>query len=380
LTAERSKLSHVGPDTDLILEIIDMKKTLLAAAALVAVSGSALAQSSLTIYGVVDASLESVKAADKSVTRVSSDNYATSRLGFKGTEDLGGGLKAIFALETAVKADTGENGGKLRFWDRAAWVGLAGGFGDLRLGRIDSSIGALAGNTAILGAQGYDDFKIAKTVAGDKYRRLDNAITYTLPTLVAGLTAQFQYSLAGAGETTGKYDNAVLGAETAGVDTGKVFGVSAQYVAGPYAAGAGYLEAKANTNGSVKDSAALAFASYDFGPAKLTGYYDVDSASSTKNQQRKKEILGVKVGVPFSASFSLTAGLSKVRNATGSSAKDDATIVAVKGVYTLSKRTAVYGLLTNVDNEALSNLAVAGATGANDKASYGIAVGVRHAF
>jgi GBP family porin len=374
LAAARSKFSHVGPDTDLILENSVMKKTLLAAAALVAVSGSALAQSSLTIYGVVDASLESVKLNDKSLTRVSSDNYATSRLGFKGTEDLGGGLKAIFALETAVKADTGANGGgTARFWDRAAWVGLAGGFGDLRLGRIDSSIGALAGNTAILGAQGYDDLRIANTWAANKYRRLDNAITYTLPTLVSGLTAQFQYSLASG-------TSSAVGTETANVDTGKTFGLSVQYVAGPYAAGAGYLEAKADATGSYKDSAALAYASYDFGMLKLTGYYDVDSRSTLA---KRKEVLGLKVAVPFSPAFSLTAGVSQVRNAANSAGKDDATIVALKGVYTLSKRTAVYGLLTNVDNEAGSALNVGGtnATGAAiGKNSYGLAFGVRHAF
>jgi GBP family porin len=139
-----------------------MKKTLLALAA-IAASSAAFAQSSVTLYGVVDASLESVKG-DDTVTRVSSDNLASSRLGFKGTEDLGNGLKANFVLESNMKMDTGANGGgSTRFFDRAAWVGVAGGFGELRLGRQDTSIGLLAGNSSILGAQGYDDLKIAKT-------------------------------------------------------------------------------------------------------------------------------------------------------------------------------------------------------------------------
>ncbi|MFZ2298458.1 MAG: porin, partial [Aquabacterium sp.] len=95
-----------------------MKKTLLALAA-IAASSAAFAQSSVSVYGVVDASVESVKG-DDTVTRVSSDNLASSRLGFKGAEDLGGGLKANFVLEAALAVDTGET--KTRFFDRAAWV------------------------------------------------------------------------------------------------------------------------------------------------------------------------------------------------------------------------------------------------------------------
>lgn len=351
-----------------------MKKTLLAVAALVAVSGSAFAQSSLTIYGVLDASLENVKAPGaEAVTAVSSDNYATSRLGFKGIEDLGGGLKAMFALEHNVKVDTGAQGNGPRFWDRAAWVGLAGDFGDLRLGRIDSSIGLLAGNTSILGAQNYDDFRIAGTYAGVKYRRLDNAITYSLPTLLQGFTAQVQYSLASG-------TSAAVGTETANVDTGKTWSLNVSYTGGPLSGGAAYIRSEANAGGTFQDSAALAFLAYDFGGAKLTGYYNVDSRSGAAE---KKELLGVKVGVPISTDFSLTAGLSRVKNSSKLASDDDATILALKGVYNLSKRTAVYGLVTAIKNDDFASLAVNAnaptGTGLGQN-SRGVAIGVRHAF
>ena len=233
-----------------------MNKTLLAIAALAATTG-AFAQSSVTMYGVVDASLENVKGTT-SVTRVSSSNLASSRLGFKGTEDMGDGLKAKFALETAISADTGANGGgTTRFFDRAAWVGLQGGFGELRLGRIDSSIGALAGDTAVLGAQAYDDFKIAGTRAGYTYRRVDNAITYLLPSFMPGLTAQLQYSAAMGLSSS----PAAAGAET--VDgtgaNGKGYGLSVKYVAGPFSAGLGYLAAKDET-ATAKANATLVYA------------------------------------------------------------------------------------------------------------------------
>lgn len=157
-----------------------MKKTLLALAA-IAASSASFAQSSVTLYGVVDASLESVKG-EKTVTRVTSGNLATSRLGFKGTEDLGSGMKATFNLEAPVTVDTGAAGST--FWDRQAWVGVGGGFGELRLGRTDSPIGDIAGN--VLSAQAYDDLKLLGTRGGDSYRRVSNAVTYLLPTLVFG--------------------------------------------------------------------------------------------------------------------------------------------------------------------------------------------------
>jgi predicted porin len=298
------------------------------------------------------------------VTRLSSDNYASSRLGFRGVEDLGGGLKAKFVLEHNVKVDTGAQG-NTRFWDRAAWVGLEGAYGELRLGRIDSSIGLLAGNSAILGAQAYDDLKIAKTFAGDTYRRVDNGITYVLPKLADGLSAQIQY-------TTAAGSSSVLGEEVADVDTGKAFGLNVQYVAGPFGAGLGYISAAIDNDND--DQGVLAYASYDFGVAKLTGYYNQDDRD-TKDDARS--LYGIKVGIPFSADFSLTAGVSKVSNV--NFVKDaDATIIAIKGVYNLSKRTALYGLLTTVDNDEGSSLGLA--TTASGKSSHGVAFGIRHAF
>ncbi len=340
-----------------------MKKTLVAVAALVAATGS-FAQSSVTLYGVADASLEVVKGT-KSLTRVASDNLATSRLGFKGVEDLGGGLKANFVLETAVKVDTGANGGgTTRFFDRAAWVGLSSGFGDLRVGRQDSSIGALAGNTAVLGAQAYDDFKIAGTFSGDKYRRLDNGITYVAPTFVPGLSTQVQYStqVNGAEDTTGN---------------GKGYGLSAQYAAGPFGASLGYISVK--TASGVKDNGLLVSGSYDFGAAKLVAYFEQDKTSKAAETTK---LYGAKVVVPVATNFSLSAGLSKAKNVVKTNANDDdnATILAVKAVYDLSKRTSVYGLFTNVDNAKASTLGVAGVTTAAGKDSRGLAFGIKHAF
>lgn len=363
-----------------------MKKTLLAIAALAATS-SVFAQSSVTMYGVVDVSLENVKGTS-SVTRVASSNLASSRLGFKGTEDLGTGLKAKFVLETAVTADTGANGGgTARFFDRAAWLGLQAGFGELRLGRIDSSIGALAGDSNILGAQAYDDFKIVGTRAGDKYRRVDNAITYLLPTFMPGLTAQLQYSTAANGNAAtttstvnaGDLSTSVAGNEVSGSNAGEAYGLNVQYVAGPFSAGLGYLAAKDEqsvTAGDQKASAALAYAGYDFGAVKLTGYYNAETALFAGNE--RVSLYGLKVAVPVNADFMLTAALSQAKNVSASTTGDTADFLTFKGVYSLSKRTALYGLLTVVNNG--TNTALGLTTVAADKQSRGLAFGIRHAF
>lgn len=357
-----------------------MKKSLLAIAALAATTG-AFAQSSVTLYGVADVSLEYVKGTN-GVTRVSSDNLATSRIGFKGSEDLGGNLRANFALESAVKFDTGANGGGTsRFFDRAAWVGLQGGFGELRLGRIDSSIGLLAGDTKILGAQAYDDFKIARTRAGDSYRRLDNAITYLLPNFLSGLTAQLQYS------TAGNYNTPVANAEASSTtDAGESYGLNIKYAAGPFSAGIGYLSAKDETgliavNTGDKANATLVYLGYDFGVLKLTGYYDAESQVFGAD---RLTLAGIRVGVPITPNFSVQFSLSEaanVANTVTNSDHDDATIAAIKAVYNLSKRTSVYGIGTNVHNESLSNLTISGGPAvAAGKSSYGVAFGIAHAF
>jgi GBP family porin len=347
-----------------------MKKTLLALAA-IAASSAAMAQSSVTLYGVVDASVENVKG-DKAVTRVSSDNLSSSRFGLKGTEDIGGGLKGLFVLESGLKVDTGASNNTARFFDRSAWLGLSGSFGEVRLGRIDTPIGDIAGN--VLSAQAYDDLKIVPTRSGNGFRRTDNSVTYIVPAVVPGLTATLQYITANG--TTG-----TAGAETAGSSFGKGFGLSAKYASGPISAGLGYQRVTddAAAAGNQNANATLVYAGYDLGVAKVTGYYDTETDPNNA-KGRRLSVLGAKVAVPVSPEFTAIIGASTARNVAGSkTVNDNVEIVTIKGVYTLSKRTSLYGMFTNVNNNDGSKLGVLAPTVA-DKTSRGIAVGVRHAF
>src|SRR5881396_2956153 len=111
-----------------------MKKSLLALAVLGAFAGAASAQSSVTLFGTLDVNGKYVKNAGSAKRlSLSQDGINSSQLGFQGTEDLGGGLKANFLLLAGVNADTGS--ANSQFWNRSAYVGLSGNFGAVRLGR-----------------------------------------------------------------------------------------------------------------------------------------------------------------------------------------------------------------------------------------------------
>ncbi len=374
-----------------------MKKTLLALAA-IAASSAAMAQSTVTLYGVLDASVESVKG-DKTVTRLSSGNLATSRLGVKGTEDLGDGLAAKFNLESGLFVDTGAQNQTSRFWSRQAWVGLSSKTGgELRLGRTLSPIGDVA--VGLGEAQPYDELKVSGARAVGAYQYVDNAVTYLLPVFVPGLSAQLQYSTA---TGSSKIDTAgTPGAEAAGSSLGKGFGLNVRYAAGPLSAGLAYQYLKDEytataTDSGTKANATLLYVGYDLGVAKVTGYYDAETNLAINNpatsvNTRRSTVTGIKTAVPVSPEFTVVAAVAEARNlkgtVTGGANGDNAQIVSLKGLYTLSKRTTVYGLVTNVNNGSAVNKSVdnskpnnvAALAVTNGKTDHGIAVGVSHAF
>src|SRR5687768_18396130 len=110
-----------------------MKKSLLALAVLGVFAGAASAQSSVTLFGVVDANAKAVKNGSTTTKQLGTDGLASSRLGFRGVEDLGGGMSAGFWIEGGLQPDTGNAGGMN--WQRRSTVSLMGGFGEVRLGR-----------------------------------------------------------------------------------------------------------------------------------------------------------------------------------------------------------------------------------------------------
>ncbi len=157
-----------------------MNKSLVSIAVL-AFAGAASAQSSVSLYGRIDASLASQKTEVGGVTTVDngpqirSGAHTGSRFGLKGTEDLGGGLKANFQLEQGFNVDDGTPSSARQF-HRQAWVGLSGGFGSLQLGRQYSTIYNLYSEHDVLVYSGYSAMVYAfNSGAYADSSRIDNA-------------------------------------------------------------------------------------------------------------------------------------------------------------------------------------------------------------
>jgi predicted porin len=336
------------------------------------------AHAQVSLYGLLDLSAEHISGEGFSLSRVSSSNLSTSRLGLRAEEALGGGLKVRATLETAISADTGANsGGSARFFDRHAHVGLIGGWGELRLGRTDTPLGVAAD---LAGTQAFDDLTIVGARGATRYRRTDNSITYLLPTVITGLSGQVQYSLASSGfGGSGLADNRVTGDEAIG---GKAWGFNLVYAAGPFQAAIGHLHARDENilaAGRQGASATMVLASYDFGPIKITGYANDETNASVIRGADHLRTLGAKLAVPVGQDLVLTAGASRTRGTTDARGDEDrVTIFSLKGVYTLSRRTSLYGWLVSVDNEDAANKGVI-APGAG-QSGRGLAFGVRHLF
>ncbi|WP_302172679.1 porin [uncultured Hydrogenophaga sp.] len=352
-----------------------MKKSLIALAVLAA-SGAAMAQSSVSVYGLVDVWVGNEKSSTQAGSAGSfgkmggNEGFATSRLGFKGTEDLGGGLKANFQIETSIRADQPQPSS---LGDRQAWVGLSGGFGEVQLGRVWTPYDdtrALINDTfnanfaaSFLNWEGYFD-------------RTSNGIRYNTPSF-SGFSAAGAYAF---GED-----------KTATAKASSLTSVSLNYANGPIAAGlayqvekdgagAGTIYADASSLSALlagvtdtKRTYTLINGSYDLGVAKLlAGYNTVKATSSTAVGEATADEWNVGVEVPFGANLSAALGYAKsqveLNNADNNETKGFS--LAVK--YALSKRTFTYVGATSTKQTFTGN--------ANFNKTTQYFAGVSHAF
>jgi predicted porin len=318
---------------------------LVGALAALGMASAAQAQSSVQAYGLLDVSAGQFQAAggakDKSVQ---SGEMSTSYLGFKGSEDLGGGLSAKFAIESFLRADSGSaarfNGDA--FWARAANAGLAGSFGTVLLGR---NTPALFVSTLLFNAFG-DSFGFSPSirhyytsgtmsVSGDS--GWNQSVSYLSPNF-GGLSGQVQ--VAGNDATNGR----------------KVGG-NVLYFGGAFSGTVAYQKVKA-ASANATTTWQLGGA-YDFGAAKLFAQYG-KITNDTLNVSNKLADAGVSVPVgkgKVLLQFGQDKANSGVKRTTVSGGYD----------YTLSKRADLYGV---VMNDKLTN-----ATTGNS-----FALGIRHKF
>lgn len=326
------------------------------AAALAASACSAWAQSSVTLYGIVDAAVERASnGAGVSVTRLVSGQGSASRLGFRGTEDLGGGLRAIFNLEAAINVDSGSGsgvGGGLMF-NRQSWVGLGGSWGQVTLGRQFRPEAR-----AVFGMDPFDAGSVASppnTYANTVFRS-DNAIVYETPRM-AGFVGRVMYAFGErAGGVSGALDD---------------IGASLQYYNGPLYLAYGYDSLRNATATDRRKWNSLG-GSYDFGVAKLYGAYRTRE-EGVANLDEANYWIGV--GVPIGA-LTLQATVGGVNDKTA--LNRDAKGYSFGAEYLLSKRTDVYMRYAKLRNENGATFGLD--NGVNGPSPKSLVAGIRHRF
>lgn len=322
-----------------------MKTPLIALAVLGTFAGAASAQSSVSIYGIADVWVGGVDtgAAGGSMTVQQSGGLSVSRLGFKGSEDLGGGLSAIFGLEAALSVDDGTAGGMS--FNRQSFVGFEGGFGQLIAGKVwtafeDVSAAAFSGFDSPTFTPEYAIFGSALYAANP-----DNGFKYTTPDF-GGFGGAISYALK----------------ENTGV---KTTAFHLKYADGPLYVGGAYQE-EADSLAATKAKFTRLGASYDFGVAKLLGTYGQVKLTGGG----KVSDYAVGVDVPVGGAVLIGAGYARSKdNAVLGSTKREA--FGLVATYSLSKRTTAYAAYTSAD-------AKAGGVKVGELDLYG--VGIRHTF
>jgi len=347
-----------------------MKKLNLALVLAGALTGAAQAQSAIEVYGIADMGLvrEVGNVAGSGATaagnKITSGAQSGTRLGFKGKEDLGNGLSALFVLETGIAADRGGfnqgNG-----FARQSFVGLQGDFGTLTLGRqytsyfltlnqvADPFASGLAGNAQNLMLPPSGTTAITTT---DRAIRMDNAIKYATP-LFENFSAEIAY---GFGEVAGNSDASRVITGSVGYDS-KPLNVRLAY----------YEKNNATDTGNLKST--MLAANYDLEFAKIyAAFADNDWVGQTKT---RNYLIGATV--PFGAHKFIASYIRA--DGRGVYAANDADQWGLGYTYSLSKRTNLYAAYGYISNDGAAAYTV-GNNSENGTSNKAFNLGVRHVF
>ena len=347
-----------------------MKKLNLALVLAGALTGAAQAQSAIEVYGIADMGLvrEVGNVAGSGATaagnKITSGAQSGTRLGFKGKEDLGNGLSALFVLETGIAADRGGfnqgNG-----FARQSFVGLQGDFGTLTLGRqytsyfltlnqvADPFASGLAGNAQNLMLPPSGTTAITTT---DRAIRMDNAIKYATP-LFENFSAEIAY---GFGEIAGNSDASRIITGSVGYDS-KPLNVRLAY----------YEKNNATDTGNLKST--MLAANYDLEFAKIfAAYADNDWVGQTKT---RNYLIGATV--PFGAHKFIASYIRA--DGRGVYAANDADQWGIGYTYSLSKRTNLYAAYGYISNDGAATYTI-GNNSENGSSNKAFNLGVRHVF
>jgi len=336
----------------------------LLAATLATLSGSAFAQSSVTVFGTLDAmatrftgSTSGVNSADRPLKKIDNGGLQTSHIGFRGSEDLGDGLAAIFELASFIRTDTGETGRSNAigapvnvaadpFWSRAAWVGLSSkSLGRLRLGNGPSPLFVNS-----ISSNAFADSTVFSPI---------NLVTFIGSPLSGGTgwTNQVMYDSPNfAGFTLG---GAVSAGEGQG---GRNAAARAGYVRGPVSVGLAYQTVKKNPltfadGTSPNNTKAWQLAgSYDFSVVKLFAHLGQvqNDGTETAPLDVTYKIWDLSASAPIGTGYVLAGYASRKTSdavgavpATAAGGNKERRVFTAGYDYFLSKRTDVYAMLMN---------------------------------
>lgn len=370
-----------------------MKKSLIALAAM-AVTGAAMAQSNVELYGTADIWLGSVKGTTASGgttdslrdNALESGGWSTSKFGIRGSEDLGGGLKANFQLEQGFNADDGSMGERDVQFNRQAWVGLSGNFGEVQFGRMWTSYDDIrASANDSFGANvaasfntwvGYED-------------RTSNGIKYITPEF-GGFSGSFTYAL---GED-----------KTATNSASSLLSLGAQYSEGPLFVGfAHQVERQRGANGIFSPIPGIALAvlekadiddikaelgaaaqgkttynllngSYDFGMFKAIAGFNQAKHSFVGGGSFRANEWNLGVEVPVASNISAGLGYAASTIKSGGVDQFKSTGYTATVMYSLSQRTNLYAVAARARLNDRNNLVV------DSVRLTQFAVGVNHSF
>ena len=363
-----------------------MQKKLIALAVAGLVSAPAFAQSNVTIYGVADAYMGFGSHGDNDMAAINGGGLSGNRLGFKGAEDLGNGLKAVFTFEQGYNID---NGTGLGNESRQSFVGLSGGFGTVSLGRqyapgYDFQYDALA-SSPILSAQAIlSNYDAAVTIDAGGGSRWNNSIAYNGS--FSGLKVRAIYAM---GDQENTYVESFGGKRMDPSDDDR-FGLGVEYANGPLKVGAvyHYLKDPVSVIGSDDQTEWLVGGSYNFGMLTLAAsYQDVSSAGYDSTVDGNIWQVGVIVPVGAAGNVHVGYGEGEIEEAGAPDLKAKSYSIAY--THALSKRTTAYAGYNRTDNDngldagpvpylpSAADVA-AGRFGGDESDVF--AVGVRHVF
>ncbi|HEY3432307.1 MAG TPA: porin [Rhodocyclaceae bacterium] len=365
-----------------------MQKKIIALAIAGLASTAAFAQSNVTVYGVADVYYGNGSASGKETrTSINSSGLSGSRIGFKGTEDLGNGLKALFTLEYGIAVDgntgVGSAGTTSSTTARQQFVGVTGGFGTVLGGRLQtagydfSAVSNTFHGSAInplASVQG--GFAAGPTLNGQgagfsligQSSRASNAVAYVSPTLFGGLVLAYNHARLSETATTG----------TTSDNTANLY--SATYTAGPAVVSA--VVANAGLNNALVTGAPhlnewAIGGGYDFGVVNLKGSYQSSKLDGTSGNDKAWQVSAL---VPVTAAGKINFGYAKLKKGS-TTASDDASSWTLAYLHSLSKRTTLYTGYQRVSNSGTQTLGTALAdTPTAGSSARGFVAGVNHSF